>query len=71
MIWSDALLLDVLGRRSAQDAVLQAIERVLLDAPRTADLGGSAPTTERGEAIAALIRSRLRLHRAIAPQRST
>ena len=57
MIWSGALMLDFLTHgsgagRAAHDAVLQAIERVLIEGPRTADLGGSASTTELGEAIA-------------------
>ena len=40
---------------AAHDAILKAIERVLVEGPRTRDLGGSASTTEMGEAIAALI----------------
>jgi tartrate dehydrogenase/decarboxylase/D-malate dehydrogenase len=55
MIWSGALMLDFLGRRDAHDAIVKAIETVLADGPRTRDLGGSASTTEMGEAIAALI----------------
>ncbi len=60
MIWSGALMLDFLGKgegagRAAHDAILEAIERVLRDGPRTADLGGRATTREVGEAIAALI----------------
>src|SRR5574337_1012475 len=50
MIWSAALMLDFLGEREAHDAVLHAIERVLVDGPRTPDLGGSASTTEVGQA---------------------
>jgi len=60
MIWSGALMLNFLGRgtgpgRAAHDAIVRAIEKVLRDGPRTPDLGGSASTTEVGEAIAALI----------------
>lgn len=55
MIWSAALLLDFLGERAAHDAILQAIERTLVEGPRTRDLGGSASTTEMGQAIAARI----------------
>ncbi len=55
MIWSAALMLDFLGERAAHDAMLQAIEQVLAQGPRSADLGGRASTTEMGEAIAALI----------------
>jgi tartrate dehydrogenase/decarboxylase/D-malate dehydrogenase len=52
MIWSGALMLDFLGERAAHDAILRAIERVLVEGPRTADLGGCASTTEVGRAIA-------------------
>ena len=55
MIWSGALMLDFLGHREAHDVILRAIEQVLRDGPRTADLGGKASTTEMGEAIAALV----------------
>ncbi|ACB35254.1 tartrate dehydrogenase [Leptothrix cholodnii SP-6] len=55
MIWSGALMLDFLGHRDAHDAIVRAIETVLAQGPRTPDLGGSASTTEMGEAIAALI----------------
>ena len=57
MIWSAALMLQFLGEQAAHDAILQAIETVL-PGPRnrvTRDLGGSASTTQMGEAIAALI----------------
>jgi tartrate dehydrogenase/decarboxylase / D-malate dehydrogenase len=52
MIWSGAMMLDFLGQRAAHDAIVQAIEQVLRDGPRTRDLGGSASTTEMGQAIA-------------------
>ena len=54
MIWSGALMLDHLGYRDAGAAVLKAIEDTLADgsAPRTADLGGNATTTEAGKTIA-------------------
>ena len=55
MIWSAALMLDFLGERAAHDAILRAIEQVLVDGPHTADLGGSASTTEVGQAIAARV----------------
>ena len=42
------------GERAAHDAILRAIERVLVDGPHTADLGGKASTTAVGQAIAAL-----------------
>lgn len=55
MIWSAALMLDFLGHREAHDAVVAAIEKVLVDGPRTRDLGGQASTAEMGSAIAALL----------------
>lgn len=55
MIWSAALMLDFLGHREAHDAVVTAIEKVLVDGPRTRDLGGQASTVEMGSAIAALL----------------
>jgi tartrate dehydrogenase/decarboxylase/D-malate dehydrogenase len=55
MVWSVAMMLDFLGHRDAHDAILHAIEAVLLEGPRTRDLGGQASTTEMGRAIAALI----------------
>jgi len=57
MIWSGALMLDFLGNsqgagRAAHDAIVKAIEDVLLEGPHTPDLGGKASTTAMGEAIA-------------------
>jgi len=52
MIWSGALMLDFLGERAAHDAILRAIEQVLVEGPRTRDLGGDASTAEMGAAIA-------------------
>ena len=57
MIWSGALMLQFLGEEAAHDAILRAIEQVL-KGPKgavTRDLGGSASTTQMGEAIAALL----------------
>ena len=55
MIWSGALMLDFLGQREAHDAIVRAIEQVLVKGPRTPDLGGKASTTELGLAIAAAV----------------
>ncbi|WP_114969266.1 tartrate dehydrogenase [Rhodoferax ferrireducens] len=55
MVWSGALMLDFLGQRAAHDAIVQAIEDVLAQGPRTGDLGGTASTTEMGQAIAARV----------------
>jgi tartrate dehydrogenase/decarboxylase/D-malate dehydrogenase len=50
-----ALMLDFLGERAAHDAIVRAIEQVLVDGPRTPDLGGAASTTQLGEALAARV----------------
>jgi tartrate dehydrogenase/decarboxylase/D-malate dehydrogenase len=52
-IWSGAMMLEHLGETDAANDVMRAIERVLADrsAPRTADLGGQATTTDVTEAI--------------------
>jgi len=60
MVWSGALMLDFLGHsegnwRAAHDAIVAAIETVIKAGPKTPDLGGSANTTQVGEAIAAQI----------------
>jgi tartrate dehydrogenase/decarboxylase / D-malate dehydrogenase len=60
MIWSAALMLDFLTEsqgagRDAHDAIVGAIETVLSNGPRTADLGGSATTAQVGAAITALV----------------
>lgn len=57
MIWSGALMLDFLTQgqgagRLAHDAIVRAIEHTLRSGPRTPDLGGSANTTQVGQAIA-------------------
>jgi tartrate dehydrogenase/decarboxylase / D-malate dehydrogenase len=57
MIWSGALMLDFLGERAAHDAIVRAIETVLVHGPHTGDLGGKASTTEVGAAIAKLVDS--------------
>ena len=54
-IWSGAMLLDHLGHADAGAAILRAIEKVLLDGPRTPDLGGKANTEDVGKAVAAAI----------------
>jgi tartrate dehydrogenase/decarboxylase / D-malate dehydrogenase len=61
MIWSGAMMLDFLGNgsgvcREAHDAIIQAIETVLVEGPRTPDLGGTANTTDVGKAIAAALK---------------
>jgi len=56
MIWSGALMLDFLGNgdtrcRAAHDAIVGAIEAVLVSDTRTPDLGGKASTTDMGRAV--------------------
>ena len=63
MMWSGALMLDFLTHgqgagRLAHDAIVTAIEEVIRSGPRTPDLGGTANTTQVGEAIAGLIAAR-------------
>jgi tartrate dehydrogenase/decarboxylase/D-malate dehydrogenase len=57
MIWSGALMLDFLGKgsekyKAAHDAIIKAIEKCLVEGPRTPDLGGNANTSQVGQAIA-------------------
>jgi tartrate dehydrogenase/decarboxylase/D-malate dehydrogenase len=54
-IWSGAMMLEHLGHREAADAVLNAIERVLREGPRTPDMGGRASTEEVGKAVAGAV----------------
>ena len=54
-IWSGAMMLDHLGHPEAAKAIVKAIERVIVEGPRTRDLGGSASTTEVGAAVASAV----------------
>jgi tartrate dehydrogenase/decarboxylase/D-malate dehydrogenase len=54
-IWCAAMMLDHLGHPEAHDAILQAIETVTADGPRTPDMGGSAGTLDVGRAIAEVV----------------
>ena len=56
MIWSGAMMLEFLGQgdanyTAAHDAMLGAIERCLVEGPRTPDMGGTASTTDVGQAV--------------------
>ena len=51
-IWSGAMMLEHLGYPVAAKAVERAIELVLLNGPRTPDVGGTARTEDMGKAIA-------------------
>jgi tartrate dehydrogenase/decarboxylase/D-malate dehydrogenase len=54
-IWSGAMMLEHLGHPEAARAIVQAIERVLVEGPRTRDIGGTASTDDVGKAIAAVL----------------
>ncbi len=59
-IWSGAMMLEFLGNgekifEDASKDIMQAIEHVLVNGPKTADVGGTAKTHEVGDAIALLI----------------
>ncbi len=51
-IWSGAMMLEHLGHAEAAAAVMKAIETVLVEGPRTRDMGGTAGTVDVGKAIA-------------------
>ena len=50
-IWSGAMMLEHLGETKAAAAIMTAIEAVMVDGPRTPDMGGTASTQEVGRAI--------------------
>ena len=59
-IWSGAMMLGFLAKgrenyTAAHDAIIRAIEAIILKGPRTRDLGGNAGTSEVGKAIAAAL----------------
>ena len=54
-VWSAALMLEHLGDPSAAAKVMAALETVCRNGPRTRDVGGSAATTEVGDAIASAV----------------
>jgi tartrate dehydrogenase/decarboxylase/D-malate dehydrogenase len=54
-IWSGAMMLEHLGHADAADAIVRAIEKVLVEGPRTRDIGGTAGTEDVGKAIAAAV----------------
>ena len=54
-IWSGAMMLEHLGYKEAGAAIVKAIETVLVEGPRTRDMGGKAGTAEVGKAIAAAL----------------
>jgi len=54
-VWSAALMLDHLAEPQAGRLVMNALRRIALKGPKTADLGGHASTHELGTAIVAAI----------------
>jgi tartrate dehydrogenase/decarboxylase/D-malate dehydrogenase len=52
-IWSAALMLEHLGEAEASKRVMAALEAVCAAGLLTRDLGGTARTTEVGDAVAA------------------
>jgi tartrate dehydrogenase/decarboxylase/D-malate dehydrogenase len=55
-IWSAALMLDELGEDDASGRLLDALEAVCREGPRTGDIGGDASTSQVGDAIADRLR---------------
>jgi tartrate dehydrogenase/decarboxylase / D-malate dehydrogenase len=51
-IWSGAMMLEHLGHPAAAKAIVDAIETILVEGPRTPDIGGKAKTSDLGKAIA-------------------
>ncbi len=54
-VWAGSLLLDALGEAEGAALLLRAVERVAESGPHTRDLGGSAATSEVGDALVAAI----------------
>ena len=54
-IWSASLMLERLGETDAAALVMRAIEAVCRERVVTRDLGGTATTTEVGDAVAARV----------------
>ena len=55
-VWSGAMMLEHFGQAEAAADVMKAIERVIIEGPRTRDMGGKANTKEVGAAIADALR---------------
>jgi tartrate dehydrogenase/decarboxylase/D-malate dehydrogenase len=54
-IWSGAMMLEHLGHADAAAAVVRAMETVLIEGPKTPDLGGTANTQDLGKAVVAAL----------------
>jgi len=55
-VWSGALMLEHLGHADAAADIVRAIERVIVEGPRTRDMGGKAGTADVGSALADALR---------------
>jgi tartrate dehydrogenase/decarboxylase/D-malate dehydrogenase len=55
-IWSAALMLDELGEDAGSRRLMDALEAVCREGPRTGDIGGDASTSQVGDAIAERLR---------------
>jgi tartrate dehydrogenase/decarboxylase / D-malate dehydrogenase len=55
-IWSAALMLDELGEDAGSRRLMDALEAVCREGPRTSDIGGDASTSQVGDAIAERLR---------------
>jgi tartrate dehydrogenase/decarboxylase/D-malate dehydrogenase len=55
-IWSAVLMLETLGLADAGTQLMGALEDVAREGPRTGDVGGTASTSEVGDAIAERLR---------------
>jgi tartrate dehydrogenase/decarboxylase / D-malate dehydrogenase len=54
-IWSASLMLDHVGESEAAARLMRAIEETCREGPRTRDVGGSASTSEVGDAVASRV----------------
>jgi tartrate dehydrogenase/decarboxylase/D-malate dehydrogenase len=66
-IWSAALMLEHLGLARHAARVMLSLETICLVGPRTRDIGGSATTSEVGDAVADELRRRLAIDDAALP----
>jgi tartrate dehydrogenase/decarboxylase / D-malate dehydrogenase len=60
-IWSGALMLEHLGHPEAAADILRGIEQVIVEGPRTPDMGGKLSTSEVGAAVADAVQGQSRV----------
>jgi tartrate dehydrogenase/decarboxylase/D-malate dehydrogenase len=56
-IWAGAMMLDHLGEKGAAGLVMGAIAQVIEAGAKTPDLGGSASTSQMGDAVTQMVAS--------------